>query len=759
VPEREFIVTGTWLQSGSFWQTGRLCVGGGGGGTVPVVLLLPLDPRPLPPLDPPLLPLDPSEGTLATLPPQLMMTIDAKKKKAAPRMIDSRIALPSDGCGINASAIMRSPAGTALGALVLLTLACGAPTPNAVAEPRRAGPPTSDEPLIHENIPTAADGARALREYYTKYEYRIPMRDGVKLFTSAYVPKDRSHSYPILMSRTPYSVQPYGEDNYPGAARLSRSAPSNAFIKEGYIIVNQDVRGRLMSEGTFVDVRPHATQKGGVDESTDAYDTIDWLVKNVPANNGRVGIWGISYPGFYAAQSAVEAHPALKAVSPQAPVTEWFLGDDFHHNGAFFLADAFDFYSSFGKPRPKPTKKLKWETDHDGADVYDFFLAMGPLSNANSKYLENGIPFWNDLASHPNRDDWWKARDPRPWYRDAKPAVMTVGGWFDAEDLFGALETYRAFEKQSPRSENTLVMGPWRHGGWNRAEGDKLGEITFGQKTSIFYQNNIEFPFFQKHLKGAKTAQLPEAYVFETGSNIWERFASWPPPDAKPVKLYFRAQGALSLTPPNDDGADPYVSDPNKPVPYRAKMSSEIDAEYMTDDQRFASRRPDVVTYQTPDLDADVTIGGGLEATLFVSTTGTDADFVVKLVDVFPSDVADPDPNPTNVHMGGYQMLVRGEIMRGRYRGSYESPKPFAPGEVAQVKFTLPDTCHTFRSGHRIMVQVQSSWFPLADRNPQTFVDIYKATESDFKVATHKIHRAPDKASSLTLALRSGKIP
>ncbi|HEY8078362.1 MAG TPA: CocE/NonD family hydrolase [Labilithrix sp.] len=639
--------------------------------------------------------------------------------------------------------------------VVLATIACGAGSPPAVAEPRRAAAP-NDEPLVKGEI-ADADEARVFREQYTKYEYNVPMRDGVKLFTAVYVPKDRSRTYPILMTRTPYSVQPYGEDAYPNQGRVVRLAPSKHFVKEGYIFVGQDVRGRMMSEGTFVDVRPHAA-KGGVDESTDAWDTIDWLVKNVPANNGRVGVWGISYPGFYSAQCAVDAHPALKAVSPQAPVTEWFLGDDFHHNGAFFLGDAFDFYSNFGKLRPKPTRKAKWETDHDGADVYDFFLAMGPLANANAKYLENGIPFWNDLSAHPNRDEWWRARDPRPWYRDAKPAIMTVGGWFDAEDLFGALETYRAFEKQGAKSENILVMGPWSHGGWHRSDGDKLGDVTFGQKTSHWYTDEIEFPFFQKHLTG-KQATLAEATIFETGSNTWQRFTAWPPPDGKLVKLFFGAGGKLGVDAPKDAGADSYVSDPARPVPYRAEPSDGIEKDYMTGDQRFASRRPDVLSYETGELDQDVTVCGTIEASLVVATTGTDADFVVKLVDVYPSDYPNPEPNPQNVHMGGYQQLVRGEIMRGRFRQSYDAPRAFTPGEPTPVKLSLPDTCHVFRARHRMMVQVQSSWFPLVDRNPQTFVDIYKATAADFHAATHTVFRATDKASAITVMVRGAALP
>ena len=651
--------------------------------------------------------------------------------------------------------------------LVLLiglgSLACGMTTPRAVAEPRK---PAVLEPLIREALADDVAVARAIREHYTKFEYRIPMRDGAKLFTIAYVPKDASRTYPIMLTRTPYGVAPYGVDNFPDAKNgrgLRRFAPSNGFIREGYIFVHQDVRGRMMSEGTFVDVRPHASTKGGTDESTDAWDTIDWLVKNVPSNNGRVGAWGISYPGFYAAQAAVDAHPALKAVSPQAPVTDWFMGDDFHHNGVFFLADGFDFYATFGKPRPKPTKKSTWGFEHDIADVYDYFLAMGPLSNTNAKYAESGIvsgiPFWNEMLAHPTRDEWWKARDPRPFYKSVRPAMLTVGGFFDSEDCFGALETYRAFEKQSPGAENMLVMGPWNHGGWARGDGDRHGDVTFGQKTALHYREEIELPFFRHHLKGGGGASGPsvkgvEAFVFESGTNVWQSYSAWPPRESKKATLHFHAGGKLRESAPaageDADGFDAYVSDPSKPVPYRAKTGSVIDPDYMSDDQRFATRRPDVLTFSTSELDADVALAGPLEAKLWVSTTGTDADFVVKLVDAYPQDHAE---------LPGYQQLVRAEIMRGKFRNSFEKPEPFEPGKPVLVHFTLPDVAHTFRPGHRILVQVQSSWFPLADRNPQTFTDIYKATESDFHTATHRIYRTTDKPSSLDVTLVRGALP
>ncbi|MEZ4446687.1 MAG: CocE/NonD family hydrolase [Polyangiaceae bacterium] len=636
-------------------------------------------------------------------------------------------------------------------ALCIATAACST-APQVQAQTPRQAPAAVHEPLIEGSIDDAASLAQAIREHYTKYEYRVPMRDGVRLHTTAYVPKDRSRRYPILMQRTPYSVAPYGVDNYPQKSderALRRLGPSAAFIADGFIILLQDVRGRMMSEGEFVDIRPRNAT--GVDEATDAWDTVDWAIQHVPANNGKVGVWGISYPGFYAAMAAVDAHPAVKAVSPQAPVTDWFAGDDFHHNGAFFLADAFGFFSSFGKARPKPTAKMTWGFDYDAGDAYEFFLRLGPLANANAEHLQGKIGFWNELMAHGNLDAFWQARNPRPHYRNAKPAVMTVGGWFDAEDLFGALETYRAFEAQSPGADNTLVMGPWSHGGWAREDGDHHGDIPFGAKTSRWYRTQVELPFFQHYLKGVGKAP-PEALVFETGSNLWHHHDRWPPRGAKLATFYFDAGGQLSRVAPTTTGEayDEYRSDPEKPVPYMAVHAERIDRGYMTADQRFASRRPDVVSYQTEPLTSDLALAGPLEATLFVSTTGTDADFVVKLVDVYPAHV---DDGPQGQRLSGYQQLVRAEIIRGKFRDSLAQPAPFSPGQVTAVKLKLPDVAHSFRTGHRIMVQVQSSWFPLVDRNPQTFTDIYSAKASDFHAADIRIHRSAGKASALAVTL------
>jgi uncharacterized protein len=592
-----------------------------------------------------------------------------------------------------------------------------------------------------------------IKAHYTKSEHMIPMRDGVKLFTVVYAPKDASQTYPILLSRTPYSCSPYGPDAYKQFV-----GPSPLFTQEGYIVAYQDVRGAFMSEGEYVNMRPQLSTKGGpkdIDESTDTYDTIDWLVKNVPNNNGRVGMWGISYPGFYTALGTVNAHPALKAASPQAPIADWFIGDDFHHNGAFFLPHAFNFYASFGRPRPKPTTSFGQGFSHGTPDGYKFFLEMGPLANADAKYLKGEVPFWNELMSHPNYDAWWQARNTRPHLRNIKPAVMTVGGWFDAEDLFGALNTYKTIEQYNPGAYNILVMGPWFHGGWSRGDGDRLGNVRFGSNTSVYYRESIELPFFNYLLKSKSDPKLPEASVFETGSNQWKTYDQWPPKGAKLEELYIQSDGKLAFSPPKSSAQefDEYVSDPAKPVPFITNTAIGMTREYMTDDQRLARARPDVLVYQTAALTEDVTIAGPIVASLLVSTTGTDSDFIVKLIDVYPDDAPDNQPNPAGVKMGGYQMLVRGEPFRARFRNSYSNPEAMTPGKPTKVEFTMPDSYHTFLKGHRIMVQIQSTWFPLVDRNPQKYVDIYKATEADFQKATQRVYRAGSAGSHLTLGV------
>ncbi len=601
-----------------------------------------------------------------------------------------------------------------------------------------------------------ADDAKAVKEYvqahYTKFEYRVPMRDGVKLFTAVYTPKDTSKPYPVLLTRTPYGVGPYGADAAP--LRLS---PSPLFWKAGYIFAHEDVRGRMKSDGAFLHARPHNPTKKtptDVDESSDATDTIDWLLKNVPGHNGKVGMAGISYPGFYAACGMIDAHPALKAVSPQAPVVDFFDGDDCRHNGAFLLAHNFRFFGMFPKLNPKMyALKDSRDPDYGTPDGYRFFLDLGPLANAESKFLKKAEPFWADQMAHGDYDDFCKARDLRPHIKDIKPAVLTVGGWYDAEDLAGTLNCYRRVAAASPQCpQNVLVMGPWVHGGWARGDGDALGPVRFHAKTAEYYREKVELPFFEHHLKGVAADPLPKAaLMFETGTNRWRRFDAWPPAGAKPVAYHFGAGQTLAAERPAGDGFDEYVSDPHKPVPYIEKMSPRMENDYMTADQRFAGRRPDVLVYQTPVLADDVVVGGPVDVALHVGTTGTDADFVVKLIDVYPDDYPDPDPNPATVRMGGYQQLVRGEPFRGKYRNNLAKPEPFAPGTPATIKFAMPDVSHAFRAGHRIMVQVQSSWFPLIDRNPQTFGDIPAARDADFRRATQRVYRSAARPSGVTL--------
>ncbi|HEY5884995.1 MAG TPA: CocE/NonD family hydrolase, partial [Pyrinomonadaceae bacterium] len=520
---------------------------------------------------------------------------------------------------------------------------------------------------------TIAQTEAEVKANYVKSEHQITMRDGVKLFTSIYTPKDKSRTYPIMLNRTPYSVSPYGLDDYKTAI-----GPSELFQREKYIFVYQDVRGKFMSEGEFVNMRPHIPVKTRqqVDESTDTYDTIDWLIKNVPNNNGRAGTWGISYPGFYATMSIVDAHPALKAASPQAPIADWFIGDDFHHNGTLFLPHAFNFLASFGQPRPKPTTERSPRFQHGTPDGYRFFLDLGPLANADRKHLEGQVAFWNDIMAHPNYDDFWQARNVLPHLKKVRPAVMVVGGWFDAENLYGALNTYKTIEQHNRGIDNTLVMGPWFHGGWSRSDGEFLGNIHFGSTTAVLYRETIELSFFNCALKDKCERKLPEAFVFETGSNQWRSYEQWPPKNVESRNLFLQTNGGLSFVRPatKDKSFDEYVSDPARPVPFINGVAIGMTREYMIADQRFASRRPDVLVYQTEPLAENLTVAGPITATLYVSTTGTDSDFIVKIIDVLPDDTPDNDANPEDVKLGGYQMLVRGEPMRARFRNSFARP-------------------------------------------------------------------------------------
>ena len=596
-----------------------------------------------------------------------------------------------------------------------------------------------------------------VRNNYYKIERMIPMRDGVKLFTAFYIPKDTAQKHPILFNRTPYTCSPYGEDKF--SSRLYESYWIN-YLRESYIIAVQDVRGKWMSEGEFVDVRPFNPGKKGkeIDEASDTYDAIDWMVNNLPANNNRVGVFGISYPGFYATMAALSGHPSLKAVSPQAPVTDWFQGDDFHHNGALFIMDGFSFYSGFGKPRPNPTSQFSPGYRVPSQDNYDFYLKTGALKNF-ARIMGDSIAFWKDLYNHPNYDDWWVNRNTRNFVTNVRPALLVVGGLFDAEDCFGAWNLYKAIQQKSPKTDSRLVMGPWFHGGWGgRGDGSFMGNIRFGSKTAEYYQQHIEIPFFNFYLKLEGTVHdIAQASIFFTGQNEWRKLNEWPPASMTPKDIYFQDNGMLSWNKPT--GANlysEYISDPAHPVPYTQDVHLQRTREYMTDDQRFASRRPDVLSFSTGVLEGDLTLAGPLVANLITSISTTDADFVVKLIDVFPDDYKYDESlfgkgSGKDYPMGGYQMLVRGEIMRGKYRNSFSKPEPFVPGKITVVKYTIPDIAHTFKKGHKLMIQVQSSWFPLADRNPQKFVDIYKCDDDDFQKSTIRLYHDGVNLSSISL--------
>ncbi|HEV2133249.1 MAG TPA: CocE/NonD family hydrolase [Terracidiphilus sp.] len=599
-----------------------------------------------------------------------------------------------------------------------------------------------------------------VRSHYTKYEFRIPMRDGVRLFTAVYVPKasafpDDRGPYPYLMERTPYSVAPYGEDQYP-----AHLGPSDEFERSGYIFVYQDVRGRWMSEGTFVEMRPHIdvkTSPKDVDDSSDTYDTVEFLLKHVANNNGKVGIWGISYPGFYTSASIIDGHPAIVAASPQAPMTDLFRGDDSYHGGAFMLSAGFGFYAPFFHEQknpvlPHPTTPYNWGTP----DSYEFYLKAGDVANLD-KFLVAPNWMWDDQWKHDTYDSYWQSRDLSRHMKNIHCAVLVVGGWFDAEDLEGPYRTFDAINEYNPQAKTTLVEGPWVHGGWARSDGGHLGDVQFGSKTSIYFRQNIQFPFFEHYLKGKGDA-LPKVIAFETGADVWRQYTEWPPKGLKRRMLYFHANGRLSFDPPTETKSDDsYLSDPNRPVPFVGYTTDTVPQRYMVDDQRFASYRPDVLVYETDPLTEDVTIAGPISPRLYVTGTGTDSDFDVKLIDVYPEDAkAGPGGEQGKrilgeppLLMGGYEQLLRGEPFRAKFRHSLEKPEPLVPGKMTEIDFAMPDVFHTFRRGHRIMVQVQSSWFPLTDRNPQTFTDIPYAKAEDFRKAKETVFHDRDGESGV----------
>ena len=591
-----------------------------------------------------------------------------------------------------------------------------------------------------------------VKENYKKIDTTIVMRDGIKLYTCIYVPKDDSKQYPILMERTPYSCGPYGPDNY-----ASSLGPNDSLMKEKYIFVMQDVRGRYMSEGINEEVTPYNPNKKtkkDVDESSDTYDTVDWLLSFLKNDNGRVGLHGISYPGFYATASLPGAHPAIKAVSPQAPVTDEFIGDDANHKGAFFLLDNFGFMGFFDRERNGPVKnytKPLFTANYN--DAYSFYLNMKTIKATNSeKYYNKKSRIWNEYLEHDTYDTYWQARNIRPHLKNINIPTLVVGGWFDAEDLFGALRTYEAIEKQSPGNKNFLVMGPWTHGAWAAPEWTKFGTYEFGSNTSKFFKDSIETVFFNYYLKDKGQFNRSEATVFETGTNAWKQFDAWPPSNTAPVPYYFSSNNKLSRSKsPEAKSFSEYISDPNKPVPYTNGVFRGRNNLYMVEDQRFAASRPDVIFFETDTLTENVTLAGKIIADLFVSTTGTDADFIVKLIDVLPSNEPNIQSAPRGFMMADMQQMVRAEVFRGKFRNNFSKPEAFVPGKVSEVKFELNDVLHTFKKGHRIMVQVQSSWFPLVDRNPQKFMRIPDADEKDFHKETIRIHHDATNSSNIIL--------
>ncbi|WP_375238938.1 CocE/NonD family hydrolase [Aurantibacter sp.] len=595
-----------------------------------------------------------------------------------------------------------------------------------------------------------------VKDNYSKKEVSIVMRDGIKLHTTIYSPKDTSKSYPILMMRTPYSCKPYGKEKY-----KQKIGPNSYLMKEGNIIVYQDVRGRWMSEGVYDNMRayiPNKTDNSQIDESTDTYDTIDWLVKNVKNNNGNVGAWGISYPGYYATYSTIDAHPALKAASPQACIGDFFF-DDFHHNGAFLLS-YFKAVSLFGTPKSSPIDSAWYKfPDFKTKDQYQFFLDAGPLSNLNKyfKYekaddtrIDNSNTvddfFWEEIVDHPNYDSLWKPKGLIQNLKNIKPTVatMVVGGFFDAEDLYGPLETYKAIEKHNPNNYNTLVFGPWDHGRWARTDiKNYVGNYYFGDSISLNFQKHVETKFFNHFLKGKgdKNSGLPEAYVYDSGRKKWSSYDVWPPKNVSKQKMFLNASQDLSKDKKGETKAT-FISDLKHPVPYSEDIKTVFTPrKYMTDDQRFSARRPDVLVFETEILEEDLTLAGDIMAKLKVATTGTAADWIVKIIDVHPNEIDEQEEGmQDHLKLSNYHMMVRSEVMRGRFRNSFELPEPFESNTKTAVNIKLQDVYHTIKKGHKLQVQIQSTWFPLIDLNPQTFVpNIYKAKSEDFKTQTHSV--------------------
>jgi len=583
-----------------------------------------------------------------------------------------------------------------------------------------------------------------VKSNYDKKEVYIPMRDGVKLYTAIYTPKDisKEKKYPMLMQRTCYSIAPYGEDNYKKSL-----GPSSFLEKDKYIFIYQDVRGRYMSEGVFTNMTPqveHKTKKD-IDESTDTYDTVDWLIKNIKNNNGKVGQYGTSYPGFYTAVGTIANHPALVASSPQAPISDFFF-DDFHHNGAFVMG-YFRTFPVFGIQKTKAEDKA-WYMDQfikpTSKDGSIFYNELGTVKEATDKYYKDNF-FMQEIVNHPSYDTFWQTRNLLPHLKGINHAVMTVGGWFDAEDLAGPLNIYKTIEKNNPKAKNTIVMGPFSHGAWGKETGKHFhNDIYFGDSIATFYQRNIEYKFFTHYLKGnSKNAvDLPEAYMFDTGRKIWNEFTNWPPKNSSKLNFYFRSNGKLATEKSQSHSFSEYYSDPNNPVPSSinyAEYNGFTPRNYMSEDQRFALNRPDVVSFTTDYLTEDITLAGEIMAKLKIASTSSDVDFIVKLIDIYPADEPQNEDKPTVIY-ANYHQMVRSEVMPARFRNSFEKPEALTPNELTEVNFRLQDVLHTFKKGHKIQIQIQSTWYPMIAVNPQKFLDNqYLAKKEDYTKAFIKI--------------------
>lgn len=570
---------------------------------------------------------------------------------------------------------------------------------------------------------------------YTEYEFMVPMRDGVKLFTQVYIPKDSSKEYPVLFKREWYSTGYYGPEYRKILHR------NELLVNEGFIFVFQDMRGRFMSEGEFKVLRPYISNKlsgKDIDESTDAFDTIEWLLKNIKGHNGKVGITGGSYSGWAALLAAIESHPSVKAISVAASPADWWMGDDLHHNGALRLMYAYSWVGNDAWPRNNgPTSKSPSWPGYTTNDGYKFFLDLGPVKNVNEKHFKNENPTWNEYMQHGDYDEYWKNLNVLQYLTNIKVPVLNIIGWFDAEDYRGPLMIYETIEKNNPGIFNSVVIGPWSHGAWHNSTGEKLGDINFGSKTSEFFQENLEYPFFMNFLKDCFVKEIPEVSVFQTGANKWQKYNCWPPINTKEINLYFFERGKLTFSPDykNQDFIyDEFLSDPDNPVPWSEAKQTQQGHVWMISDQRFASKREDVLVYQTDPLEENLTIAGPIIAHLNISTSGTDADWIVKIIDVYPDDKEGVS--------AGYQMMLAGDVFRSKYRNSFEVPEPLIPEKITEIEFNLYDKFHIFKKGHKIMVQIQSTWFPVIDKNPQTFCNIYEAEECDFQKAIHRVYHS-----------------